>query len=388
LPSWATFFDIDDALTVVVCGCEGWRHIENALAYGIAHADARALHLLLPAWPSTPTCDPVRATVVRAAFLDLPVRVWTHDGTHVRPVEPMDRAAALCYMREDPLAIGTFDTSFIPPRVQQLADLRDPHRALSVVSRRSYWTLRCQGLIVLKVHRTGTKVTIKAGVQYGQENGRAKLPATYELTDRDLTDQEDNDIRRRVAQAVTDKLAGHPPGYLEHWLQSTLARHPDQVGWSRRGLQGEFPARRAGYGRGYVDFLRLDDTGTLHIVETKIGHDEMLILQGLDYWIWANANQDSIESYFRSIGENPDGGIRHIVIDYVLGATDGQATPTEQPLPKQISPYSPAQLEALTKDIDWETHLLAQWNTHDQRQPRLTPLRRHVVPKTPRIHPH
>ena len=39
-----------------------------------------------------------------------------------------------------------------------------------------------------------------------------------------------------------------------------------------------------------IDFLGVDNSGHLHIVETKIGGDEMLVLQGLDYWIWAQRN--------------------------------------------------------------------------------------------------
>ena len=48
----------------------------------------------------------------------------------------------------------------------------------------------------------------------------------------------------------------------------------------------EFPAWRPGSNRAaYIDFLANDAHGRLHVVETKIGADAMLVLQGLDYWL-------------------------------------------------------------------------------------------------------
>ena len=45
------------------------------------------------------------------------------------------------------------------------------------------------------------------------------------------------------------------------------------------------------WGRGFVDLLGLDGHGDIRIVETKLAtnDDELLIFQGLDYYIWAQA---------------------------------------------------------------------------------------------------
>ena len=37
-----------------------------------------------------------------------------------------------------------------------------------------------------------------------------------------------------------------------------------------------------------------NDDHVLHIIETKLGHDEMLVLQGLDYWMWARVNREAL----------------------------------------------------------------------------------------------
>ena len=56
--------------------------------------------------------------------------------------------------------------------------------------------------------------------------------------------------------------------------------------WARAlrlpGMPQATARETAGGGTAYIDFLRLDDSATLRIVETKIGHDEMIVLQGLD----------------------------------------------------------------------------------------------------------
>jgi len=44
-------------------------------------------------------------------------------------------------------------------------------------------------------------------------------------------------------------------------------------------------------GRGYIDLLGVDGHGDIRIVETKLASntDDLLICQGLDYYIWALA---------------------------------------------------------------------------------------------------
>lgn len=63
-------------------------------------------------------------------------------------------------------------------------------------------------------------------------------------------------------------------------------------------------------------------------------------------------------------------------VDYVVGAKDGKQDLAEG---KQavLSPYAPAQLEALDNEIDWQVHLCTGWATSS---PVTTPARRSHSP--------
>ena len=81
----------------------------------------------------------------------------------------------------------------------------------------------------------------------------------------------------------------------ESVFQAYLARHPHLLGLDRTVCR-EFPARRVGGGLGYIDLLGPDGDGRVHLVETKRDTDVMLVLQGLDYWIWADAHAKRIRT--------------------------------------------------------------------------------------------
>jgi hypothetical protein len=49
------------------------------------------------------------------------------------------------------------------------------------------------------------------------------------------------------------------------------------------------PVRRP-IGCGYIDLLGAGKDGRIRVIETKLGPFERLVVQGLDYWIWASAN--------------------------------------------------------------------------------------------------
>jgi hypothetical protein len=106
-------------------------------------------------------------------------------------------------------------------------------------------------------------------------------------------------------------------------------------GWLR-----EFPAWRPGSTRSaYIDFLAKDDNGRVHVVETKIGADAMLVLQGLDYWLYCRANHEKVNQALGATSPRPP------VIDYVVAPSKPGGAP--------ISIYTAAQAEALHRDIEW-----------------------------------
>jgi hypothetical protein len=376
LPSWARFYHDDDALAVLVCGGESWRTVEKALAYALAHASGRRLELVLPEHWQGKTRDVLQATRVRAAFLQPDIRLWTHDGNTARSCPPLHPDEASGLLQEETLRGGELDLQDLASHVSDLENWAGTEPELSACHEKSHRTWRCQGLILLSVQRRGKGLLVKSGVHYSKETPGTPLPYSVSLVDRDLTPEELSTIRARVQDGIKDKLSGHPRGYSEHWMQATLAKYPAKVGWSgSHRLEREFPAKRPGGGTAYIDFLRLDDDATLHIVETKVGHDEMLILQGLDYWIWAQSNARLLASHFK-VDE-----IGHIVIDYVVGPEDGQSAVASQHA--LISPYAPTQLETMSQDIDWQVHLCTGWAT---TSPAMTALGLRTIPGTPYVH--
>jgi hypothetical protein len=124
------------------------------------------------------------------------------------------------------------------------------------------------------------------------------------------------------------------------------------LGWNdARDPHREFPVRRPGGGRGFIDLLRLDPAGVLHIIETKIGHDEMLVLQGLDYWIWAEANREALVAEMGA-------PIHSTVIDYVIGLPGGRRYRQSD---KLLSPYAEQHLGVMRGDIVRHVEVIEGW---------------------------
>jgi hypothetical protein len=111
----------------------------------------------------------------------------------------------------------------------------------------------------------------------------------------------------------------------------------------------EYPAWRADGAPGYIDFLGMDERGQLHVVETKIGSDAMLVSQALDYATWVRAHASAIRRDLRW----PDGDDTVVHVDFVLApkSTDKGQEPA-------MGPYTAGQLEALVPDVSWRVHFV------------------------------
>jgi len=120
LPSWARFYHDDGALAVLVCGDESWRTVEKALAYALAHASGRRLELVLPEHWQGKTRDVLQATRVRAAFLQLDIRLWTHDGNTARSCPPLHSDEASGLLQEETLRGGELDLQDLASYVSDL----------------------------------------------------------------------------------------------------------------------------------------------------------------------------------------------------------------------------------------------------------------------------
>ena len=322
-------FFADEARMVVVVG-DGIDQVsaDKALAWGLAHRGDRELSLVLPE-------DRAFPTLVRVPWLAPPVRVFTHAAGVVSEPPPMTEKESIDTFtggvrRVEVAALGdkadwiggVIDWASVAPRVDR-------------VERPKYVAWHVAGRQVLKVTPTAKGLNVVAGVVSTKPDDwdpivQHKLTAPAE-------DHVQHALIAAASKAASNRLAGDDAGHREHRLQAAL--QPERLGLEP-GWRREFPARRPGSDRAaFIDFLAKDPVGRVHVVETKIGPDEMLVLQGLDYWLWCRANTDHIGGVLDA------GPGRPPVIDFVVAP--------KLPGGEPISIYTAAQAEALHRDIEW-----------------------------------
>jgi hypothetical protein len=165
-------------------------------------------------------------------------------------------------------------------------------------------------------------------------------------------------IVSKIQKGIADRIdkGGRMHKADEHWLQAVIRRHPWVVGIEQPALR-EVPAWRpqpvAGspWGRGFIDLFGLDGFGDMRLVETKLAAnpDDMLVLQGLDYYVWACA-------YKKALAERLGASARaRVVLHYVIGATPAGVI--------RVSPHAAAQADALA--IPWRVQTVTTWYVGD-----------------------
>lgn len=365
LPGNMVFTEGPQTLLVSVTGNR--KAVDSGLAYGLAHCGGRDLALVLPSAHA-------HSTAMRCAFLKHHVTVFEYDGMATRKVQIPSRSDVLAELREHHLRGGEHQLSTQQSGwMSELDAWADGHPDLAAAHRLSYRSWHCAGRALLKLKSVRGGVELLAGVNSkaaataSRGSGTSRKPITGPL-DRAAFAR----VRAVIENGIADRLDGTDSRHKEHRLQAGLIRHAEQLAWPNRP-EREFPARRPGGGTGYIDFLRLDAAEVLHIVETKIGHDEFLVLQGLDYWMWATANRHLLARHF-GVAE-----LKGIVVDYVLGEFDGSSSRPHEPI---MSPYGPGQLESLADDLSWEVFRLTHWATD---HPDLQGLGSGVVPQKPEV---
>lgn len=103
------------------------------------------------------------------------------------------------------------------------------------------------------------------------------------------------------------------------------------------------------WGRGYIDLIGVDGHSDIRVVETKLAdnQDDLLVFQGLDYYIWAQAYRDAL---VRRLGASTKSALE---IHYVIGdTTDGQI---------HISRFAAAQVRSLDDAIRWRFQTIHNW---------------------------
>jgi hypothetical protein len=320
-----TYWANEKHLLVVAPLLAARRTADQALAYGLSYVGDRSLALALPE-------DTATATLRRLPWIGSTVNVYEVGQSDPSDVRPLDRPT-----RDDVLAItGAFgrpdhDLGASGSDAAALVAWANDHPHLTPSDRTSARVWKCRGRKVLELRRTGSSVRVVAGVK-GTDKGKGFRSVTH-VVGETSSPRTIAAIQAVVEHAVDQRVAGIDMGHPEHALQAYLARHPQLLGLKPKP-KPEFPAHRADGGLGFIDLLGVDNEGAVHLVETKIGTDVMLVLQGVDYWIWAEAHAEQLGLVFK-VSEPLELQLDFIV---VLGKTE-------------LSSHTSAQLNALASNV-------------------------------------
>jgi len=351
------WFADEDRLIVVGCPGESQRDLDLGLAYGLAHAGDRELVLILPRGSEA-------ATQRRIPWLDTHVTLHVHDQGAVHRVPPLARHEVLTGY-DDPIAAAAHQLGERGGWVDRVTAWADTCPELVPAHRKSYLAWHCRGRMLLKIRRSRGAVTITAGVHHSAED---LAPVPIVLTG-ELSAADYHRVLAAVSAGIADRLDGIDDAKAEHLLQERLAGARSKLRLTV--TIREFPAVRPGGGRAFIDLLGIGTDGTIHVVETKIGPDTMLALQGLDYLIWVRAHLPQLVQHLMDAGVTVPPA-PNVVLDFVVAAKDGV----------YLSPYTAAQLEALDGSIPWQVHHLDRWDSDD---PRVTSHGRRRVPPCTRV---
>lgn len=354
VPAYTYFFGSKDQLNVVVFDEKKKANIDLGLAYALAHVGDRSLNLLIPK-------DFEESTQQRLVGLSTDVRLYTYEGQKARPSECRKLTLADLAKLEEKASIrgGEHNLGNRQEWVQDLIDWADQLApALVQANRNSYRAWHCLGRQLLKLKTTSKGIDVLAGVNYTKPTGTQSSPITLHLT-KPMTVEESWRVKEAVLRGIINRRAGGDDSraHLEHQMQAVLMAEPETLTGSKKiELRREVPAKRPGGGTGFIDFVFVDSRGVLHLVETKIGEDPMLVLQGLDYWLWAQVNLKLLEKELKIKN------IRDVQIDFALGEKDGTLV---APSAAVLRTDAPAQLQQLRADIPWRIARVTGWLRED-----------------------
>lgn len=338
LSKYFAWFADDDHLVVVGCPGERQADLDLGLAYGLGHVGDRELVIVLPEGATEPTRR-------RMPWIDVPIRLYAYGlDDAVEEVMPLSRSQVLATYRDK---VVTELHSITEPQSQWVEELIGwaGSQQFDVAHRPSYLAWHVQGRMVLRIKRSADGLLVTAGVHGSSDADRAlELPLTCPPTPAQLAE-----VQQAALAAAETKRSGLDTANAEHELQDVLAKCCGEIGLAH--MVREFPAFRPVERRAYIDFLAVGTDRNLHVVETKIGPDPMLALQGLDYWIWATAHRDElIEHFVNDPGANLSADAA-VLIDFVVAEKSGRT----------VSPYTAAQVEAFAGAIGWRFHTIGDW---------------------------
>lgn len=362
-------FFADDEQFAVIAGTQEKGDVELALAHGVRYAEHRPLTLVLPEGHTNATEQ--RIPWLRKAAQPTLFVFGPDQKPAQRPLRSRrDTLNAFAEARKkDQSPADDLGKALAPAHlgratggVWQLVERATTDPALDHGHRPGERSWHCAGQRVLSISRITGGVRILAGIHYSG----AKQPLKKDLADGDiLSNQEIETIYAAIDAAKAVRLQyGDQQIHRadEHWLQSVLRTSPNLAGVEQPAMR-EVPAWRphdapARWGRGFLDLVGLDGHGNIRLIETKLAtnSDDLLILQGLDYFVWAKA----YETVLRSRLNAPKAA--EFELHYVLAANpandDIKTSPCTRPL-----------AEALADDIPWRFQTIHHWFPEPRRHP-------------------
>lgn len=302
------------------------------LAYGLAFLNGRTLSLVLPVGLEIPT-------KVRIPWFLAEVKLYVFGEGKVTLCEKLTEEKSIDFCVDTPRnKVKSTQVLMHPTWIENIVDWISKKPEVRRTDRPGYAAWHCEGRQILKVSSARNKLTIFAGVQSKEPDGYGES-WILEIT-KVMDKSEEERIRYCIDEAIKRRIAGLDAGHEEHKLQSKLK--PKTIGcinWRR-----EYSCLRFGQSPGFIDFLGIDSAKRLHIVETKIGPDAMLVFQALDYWIWVRANMDVVGKDFSADSSKTP------IINFVLKSAKAGAD--------WISIYTAAHLESLKPEITWRFWLV------------------------------
>ena len=323
---------------------------ELALVYGLTLRGDLGLTLVLPRTKAA-------ASAIRAAWLNVPIEIQVYDDPDwVEVFDLGDRDAILEMFGPTSYVDAVHHLRDRAQWVEELTIWAGAHSRLAPAHRPDNRSWHCKGIRVLRVARTAEGVTVRAGIGYTAGLDKPAAAITINLTG-SLSEEQLDLCQERVDAAVDERYWAGGSMYKadEHWLQSVLREEPALLGIEPPALREVAALRcsetsadgRPVWSRGFIDLLGTDPQGSIRLIETKLGSYDLLVLQGLDYYIWAQRHHSALADKLSLPAEAP------LELHFVIGGKNG-STPA-------LSRYIPAQLEALAFDIHWRVHFVERW---------------------------
>lgn len=328
---------VTNELVTAVVGDQESRNVDDVLGFALLKAGDRPLRLVLPAAYVGPT-------LTRAAWFEHPIEIVTHENGDVSEPVRISRERTLA-AAGGPETKPSLHLRNIGPQMCELVNWATAHPDLEAAHRPDVRAWSHQGQRVLDIRgRSGSRIT--AGID-------AKAQPAEKRTAAQVEKDGGAEVKAFVEQGIAHAGSKIHQEAEEHYLQARLRDYPDALRLEHpviREVAAFRPKGKEGEkGRGFIDLLGLDGFGDIVVVETKLGGDHMLVLQGLDYWIWANKNITWLQ---QRMDASPDAQLK------VLYAVAGK-----KGTPPAISQYAERQLELLAPEILRSVVLIEEWKT-------------------------